>query len=461
MAAAPNIIPKPQLLRVTPGEFAIRAGAGWTVHQPGGETRLVSALKEIQPAGAFETAAREDGWTVIRTGSPAQGAGDRNAAWARNAEGYRLVVDRNGIEIRSRTARGAYYGIQTLAQVLRKNRCPLMVVEDWPALRFRGAHFFPSGPGAALQRKLIARVLGRYKLNRAVIECEAARWDSCPEIAAPESISKAELRELVRLCRRHFIEPIPLINIPGHAKWLFRNDRNLELAEDPKTRWAYCVRHPEGEKLVKQILAEALAVFRPAALHLGHDEVTLGGPFPHPDCPRCAGRTTTELVMDHARRFSEWLRARKVQPLFWGDMLLAKGEASDGAHAPNPQEAAARRAALPRGAVVADWHYGVGNGFPSLKLFHQAGFKTIACTWYEPRNIEGFARAAVRERSQGLLQTTWAGYFPHESVLSGKEARQFHAFVLAAEYAWSARPESPGQLPYRAAEVFRRAYGRE
>ena len=51
------------------------------------------------------------------------------------------------------------------------------------------------------------------------------------------------------------------------------------------------------------------------------------------------------------------------------------------------------------------------------------------------------------------------GYFPDERAMQG-ELRQFTAFVLAAEYAWSGRKESPTELGYDPKEVFQKAYAR-
>ena len=39
-----------------------------------------------------------------------------------------------------------------------------------------------------------------------------------------------------------------------------------------------------------------------------------------------------------------------------------------------------------------------------------------------------------------------------------KEYKQFSAYILAAEYAWSGQTISPEQLPYQADEVFARAW---
>jgi hexosaminidase len=456
-----RIIPQPKLFRPGRGVFTIRPGAACSVRGARGEGRPAAAIARLLGASVHQLASR-DGWATIRVGKlrtePARGG-----KWAKDAEGYRLEVTPAGIEIHAPTARGAFYAVQTLSQVLRRRgkawECPALRIEDWPSMRFRGAHFFPSASGAKFHRRLVDTVLSRFKLNHAVIQCEAARWDSHPEIAAPNSVSKADLETLVAVCRNRFLEPVPLVNGPGHAEWLFRNGTNLGLAEDRATPYAYCVRRPEAQRFIREIAGEALDVFGSRLFHMGHDEVTLKGQFPHPDCPRCARSSTTELVLENARGLSTWLSRRGVRSMLWGDMLFAREERVSSAHAPSPEEAQARRRGLPREFTVADWHYNSRGEFPSLAILKRERLRSVACTWYEPENIYRFSQEALKVGADGLLQTTWAGYFPDERVLSGKELRQFTAFILAAEYAWSGRSDPPSRLGYRPADVFRTAYG--
>jgi hypothetical protein len=472
----PLIIPAPASVTWSGGEAAVAQPAMWSLACPRGEERLVRAVRRVlrerlgAQVGQGAVRYHDQPWAALRIGEQSFGSfppflNGKKPRWASNPEGYRLDASAGRIEIVAPTARGAFYGLQTLTQLLKPHSDRITmraaVIEDWPALGFRGAHWFPSASGVGFHRKLIQRVMAPHKLNYAVIQCEAAKWDSHPEIAAPNSISRKDLRALVDLCRENYIEPIPLINCPGHAQWLFRNNQNLHLAEDAATPYAYCVSHPESDVVIKEILTEAIEVFRARYVHLGHDEVTLRGRFPSPDCPRCQGRSATELVLENARRLSAWLKERKIQPVIWGDMLLAKGESADGsAHAPNLAEAQERRAGVPREAIIADWHYGQGDQYPSLNLFRKQGLKTIAVTWDKPLNIYHFARAARRSRSMGLLQSTWCGYFPDGNVLRGASFPQFSAFILAAEYAWSARAEPPDRLSYDPAVVFRQAYGK-
>ncbi len=468
-----EVVPRPQKMTVKVGTpFVLRNGVKVSILAPKGETRLRAALGkmlrdewEVESAVPRETSGASSWCRIVVGGLPDSvsdaTSGARGDSWASKTEAYRLRADKNGIEIEAPTARGAFYGIQTLAQLIRpdgKNaRVAPVEIEDYPSLQFRGAHWFPSQSGVPFHKRLI-QVMARAKMNAAVIQCEAARWDSHPEIAAPNSISKADLRALVALCRANFIEPIPLINTPGHAEWMFRGGQNLDLAEDPQNPYAYAVNNPQSSAFIQQILAEAIEVFQPQTFHIGHDEVTLRGRFPNPDNRfHRAGESATDLVMKNLTSLHDWLGAQGIKTMVWSDMFLHPDEGADAASAPSVAEARKRRQMLPKDVTVVDWHYGSNAKYPSLELFKKDGLQTVAATWNTPQNIRNFSRAAQQNGSLGLLQTTWAGYFPDAGTLDSALS-QFTAFVLAGDYAWSNRSEAPDALPYDVVAQWSAAY---
>ena len=326
-------------------------------------------------------------------------------------------------------------------------------------MRFRGVHWFPSASGVPMHLRLITNVFGAFKFNRSVIQCEAAQWDKHPEITARNAVSKADLGRLVEACRACCLEPIPLINVPGHAEWVFRNGSNLDLAEDPKTPYAYCINNPKSFEFIQDVLGECLPIFGAKVCHIGHDEVTMRGRFPNPDCPRCKDATTTALVVKHANHLSEWLGKRGIESMIWGDMLLGPGEATDATHAKTLEDARQRRAGIDKKTIIVDWHYAAAADARSIKLLRAEGFRVVAASFYAPENIFTLSQAPQAAGAEGFLQTTWMGYFPDERAMRS-ELQQFTAFVLAAEYAWSGRKESPAQLGYDPQEVFRKAYAR-
>jgi hypothetical protein len=465
-AKVPLIIPQPKWVRLGEGVCRLPAESGWVLRAATRDSGLWPAAQSLLGGSRGSFAQVAQPWVVLALGSSSKTnfpTGPNQPRWASDPEGYRLTVETNGLVIVAATAQGAFYGLQTLAQLWDESAggraCPVLEIEDWPAMRFRGAHWFPSASGVPMHQKLIRNVFGAFKLNRSVIQCEAAQWDKHPEITAPNAIAKADLRQLVATGRGCFLEPIPLINVPGHAEWIFRNGSNLDFAEDPQTPYAYCVNHPKSFAFIQDVLNECLPVFESKYCHIGHDEVTMRGRFPNPECPRCKGATTTELVVKHANHLNEWLNERGVESMIWGDMLLGPGEAKDATHAKTLADAQARRAAISRKVIIVDWHYAASADASSLELLRKEGFRVVAASWYTPANIHHLAQAALATKAEGLLQTTWMGYFPDEGALK-TQLQQFTAFVLAAEYAWSGRQEAPAQLGYDPKEVFLKAYDR-
>jgi len=458
------VIPQPKSLHPGAGVFVWPPDSRWRLRAPVRDERLWEAAGGLLESKRGHLASHQQSWMSLQIGKGNAAdfpIGTNAPAWAVNPEGYHLSVTTNGIVILASTAQGAFYGLQTLGQLMesdgRNFTCPVVEIADWPSLRFRGVHWFPSASGAPMDRRLIERVFSTFKFNACVVQCEAARWNSHPEIAMTNSISKADLRQLVELCRRRFIEPIPLINVPGHADWMFRHGQNLELVEDPKTPYACCVNNPKTIQFIEDVMTECIDVFHPKIFHIGHDEITLRGRFPNPDSPFYHGETPTRLMTESANRLADWLAARGIATMMWGDMLLAPGEAADATSAKTPGEAKERRAELSKKITIADWHYIWNADARSLKALQSDGFHTIAATWREPVNIFRFSQAAIATGSDGLLQTTWDGYFPDEREIK-RSLDQFAAYVIAADYAWSGRADPPAKLGYEAGEIFLKAY---
>ncbi|HRX85648.1 MAG TPA: glycoside hydrolase family 20 zincin-like fold domain-containing protein [Phycisphaerae bacterium] len=358
-------------------------------------------------------------------------------------EGYRLSVNSARIAITAADAHGFLYGIQTLKQLSWRNddghiEIRQVDVNDWPSLAYRGVHIFTGGQGPDLHEQLVRNLYAPCKLNEIVLESEYVEWDAFPEIHHPEyGMSKADVRRILETCHAVGIEVTPLVQSLGHCQWMFYNGAHLDLAEDPDAAWAYCVTNPKTYDFIFTVYAEALELFKPRALHIGHDEYADRGRVPYREASK--QYSVDELFMMDTLKLHDWLGARHVQTMMWGDMLLAKGEAPDACNAKSPEDAAHLRAQLPDDITITDWHYVTEppEKYGSLAIFEDAGHPTIAATWYRPGNIIGFAQAAYQQKALGLLQTTWAGYSLDPASFT-KELRQYIAHVLAAEAAWNA-----------------------
>jgi hypothetical protein len=507
----PVIIPQPKLVSFTAADYLLRGSLPVTAIRLWGEDgrRVQEELERLTTL-----LRREAGIRIRRRSGDWRGRGllvmigGRKSPQRRattltgqelklpeapdQAEGYALRVTPQSIEIVGSDAAGAYYGLQTLRQLLLRDaggrsRFVGVNITDWPSLRFRGAHIFVGREALPFHKKLIERIFSRYKLNKIVIECEYTAWRSHPEIHVAYSMPPGDLKAEVAYARDHFMEPIPLVNSLGHCRWIFANGRHRDIVEDPRVPYAYNASNPDTYKFLFDIYRETLDIFHPRLFHIGHDEVKIPGTDQfgkYPARPENQKKGITRLFVDDTNRLADWLRPRGARAMLWADMLLHESEGVSlpgvpiltAANATSLAEAQARRAQLPGDAIVTDWRYGAGseqrNGLAVLK---QAGFNTVGCAWYEPENIRGWAAEAIRNGAWGTLQTTWAGYNSNEGLLK-TEYNQFSAYVLAAEYAWSGSPLHPDTgkrakgrgksrattigscLPYTAENVFARSY---
>jgi hexosaminidase len=467
----PELIPPPKILWRDTGEpFRLPADrpARIVIEEDAYRPAADALARELQRYGIraeVRTGAFADG-NIFIGGSPAL---QRKHPVPDQQGAYFLQVAADGIRIVGRLPEGAFYGVQTLMQWLQPTEgaleaAPVRII-DYPHLKWRGVHLFGSTEAGFLPR-LIENVIAHAKFSHLVLECGYGQWETIRDAWVDISAPKSLLREAVQVSRQNLLEPIPLIQSLGHMYWVFRNDANKHLAEDPDTPWAIAPRGAETRPFLQRLYDEVFEVFQPRHFHAGLDEVTLRGRFPNR--PESWGASVAELFVEHTEWVHSELKRRGIQKvLMWGDVLLAPGEANDGgAHAKSPDEARFTRERLSKlpDLVICDWHYTPAEPerYISLDVLQRAGFKEIiATTWYNPRNIATFAKAARQRRIAGLLQSTWAGYSLNEGTLQGIELRQFVAYLLAGAYAWDTDLPMPESLPYDFERLFIERYRRE
>jgi hexosaminidase len=467
----PELIPPPKILWRDAGEpFRLPADrpARIVIEEDAYRPAADALARELQRYGIraeVRTGAFADG-NIFIGGSPAL---QRKHPVPDQQGAYFLQVTADGIRIIGRLPEGAFYGVQTLMQWLQPTEgaleaAPVRII-DYPHLKWRGVHLFGSTEAGFVPR-LIENVIAHAKFNHLVLECGYGQWETIRDAWVDISAPKSLLREAVQVSRQNLLEPIPLIQSLGHMYWAFRNDANKHLAEDPDTPWAIAPRGAETRPFLQRLYDEVFEVFQPRHFHAGLDEVTLRGRFSNR--PESKGASVAELFVEHTEWVHGELKRRGIdRVLMWGDMLLAPGEANDGgAHAESPDEARFTRERLSRlpDLVICDWHYTPTEPerYISLEVLQRAGFREmIATTWYNPRNIATFAKAARQRRIAGLLQSTWAGYSLNEGTLQGIELRQFVAYLLAGAYAWDTDLPLPEALPYDFERLFIERYRRE
>jgi hypothetical protein len=371
--------------------------------------------------------------------------------------GYRITIGPNSITVLGEEDEGLRNGWRRLAQLAfvkdGKVMLPTGTLLDQPSVKWRGVHLFVGPQALTFQRNLWSRVLLPLGFNNVVLQCERTDWKSLPGTSTAMTMKREDLTKLFSTYREWLVEPTPLIQSWGHMEWMFANGKNTELAFNKDVLYSIDPRNPEARTTISAIWDEAATLFKPKAMHFGLDEVDMRG---WPGDPELV----TKIWEDYIPYLSNIAKRHQASMMLWGDKMLAPGEAADAALGDSKEDAARRRAALPAGTIVADWHYKADLSprtfYPSLQLFKREKMVPIASGWYQPENIKGLATAADIEKV-GYLQTTWAGYESNEASMLANMP-QFAAMLLAAEYAWGGREENPDRLGYDPTEQFRRMY---
>jgi hypothetical protein len=376
-------------------------------------------------------------------------------------EGYSLAVTAAQVVVLGADQRGSYYGMQTLKQLVKASAEQLSIqgcrINDYPTLKFRGALVFFGKEALPFHKKLVDRILARYKYNHLIIADGDVEWKSVPELITERCMPQKDVKELVQYAKEHFIGVSPLIHSLGYSPWMFANGQNRDLAEDPNRPYGCCPSNPKSHEFLFKIYDEALELFEPEYFHIGHDEVTYTEEFPKD--PICKQKTAGQLITDDIIKLHDYLTARGVKVMIWSDMFLTRGDSPDACNAPSPEEAAWRRSVLPKDIIITDWHYAVAeaDAYRSTPIFQNDGFKTIVCPWNAPGNIANFAEMGKKNNAYGMLQTLWVGFNHHEGKLT-EFFDQYTAFVLGGDYAWNSGGVAPEKLPYRADEEFKKQW---
>ena len=158
--------------------------------------------------------------------------GEKAAAKAgvRSAEGaYSLSVSDKGVKITGFDERGAFYGLQTLRQVLESGKLPYMEINDWPDLKYRGVvEGFYGTPWSHEVRISLIDFYGQNKMNTYLYGPKDDPYHSCPNWRLPYPEDEARnIGELVKTCERNRVDFVWAIHPGQDIKWNEEDYGNL------------------------------------------------------------------------------------------------------------------------------------------------------------------------------------------------------------------------------------------
>lgn len=353
-----DIVPKPSLLEVADGQgFKINNKTIICIDDE--ENRfnaeyLQSHLRNVFKKGRFEikTTRRHSDCIIIKLTDTIE-----------SAESYNLIVDKDNIKIIAGTKEGAFYGIQTLMQMLppkvydvennKKSKkintvkIPKLRVCDAPRFAYRGMHLDVSRTFQTtdfIYRFIDA--LAYYKINnyhwhltddqgwRVEIKhypklTEIGAWRGPHEALKPAYASgmernggfytQEEIKAIVKYAADRNVNIIPEIDLPGHSKAVAVSYPEILCETTGKhysVQWesnnVWCVGREENYAMLDTIIGEMAELFPSKIIHIGGDEVNKDS---WKECPHCRDiaepqnyfvRRMEQILEKHGKTMGGW-----------------------------------------------------------------------------------------------------------------------------------------------------------
>lgn len=287
-------------------------------------------------------------------------------------EGYQLDIGKKYIVIRANTPTGAFYGTQSLRQLLpattfthtpafNGTSIPAVSITDTPRFPWRGFMLDSCRHIQSIERiKQYLDLMALYKLNVFhwhLTEDEAWRMEikKYPKLtsigAYPGAKDKNEelngfytqdqMREIVAYAHARHIKVVPEFDIPGHtnallmaypeylcndAKPLAMGEPGMRAFSSKAGRRAICAgKHAQTIPMIMDIFAEMQTIFPDAIFHIGGDE--------RPkeiweNCEHCQ-KQIKKLGLKNAHHLQNWflneiserLRKKGIRTIAWAEHL--------------------------------------------------------------------------------------------------------------------------------------------
>ena len=146
---------------------------------------------------------------------------------------YALTINAKGVTITGYDERGAYYGVQTLRELLASPACakslPTATINDYPDLPNRGVvEGFYGAPWSHEVRLSLIRYYGRNKMNIYLYGPKDDPYHSCPNWRLPyPAKEEKQIRELIDACKLNRVDFVWAIHPGADIKWNEEDYQNL------------------------------------------------------------------------------------------------------------------------------------------------------------------------------------------------------------------------------------------
>ncbi len=343
-----------------------------------------------------------------------------------HCESYTVDICEDGITLAAKDEKGLTYAVKTLVKIvkLEGNTIEGAFIDDAPMIDMRAIHMCLFNPkdGTAkddtypedLKRRLEIVALSGY--NHVFIEFWGVfPYEKHPYACWPHTpYTKENIEEIVNLCINDLhIIPCPGQNMTSHAGWSRITTRqHVSLDQRPDLAdmwipggWCFATENPKTKQFHKDIIDELLEAFHnPPMMHCGCDKA-----FGFGSTEEDRTKSADLLFAMHISNLNTYITSKGVRPVMWADMLYTsmdsltfrcKNEIAD---------------LLPKNILMNIWtHNDPGEYWGDVDFFQDRGYQTVYSPFMNYDSIENMIKICIKEKSLGLVQTTW--FAPEQAI---------------------------------------------
>jgi hexosaminidase len=478
----PAILPIPVSQNITDGHFTLNSN-----------TQLVYET-DFKQVAEFLKSYLENGSTIkLKATESAHKISFLKDEKITNKEGYELTVSKTGITISASTATGAFYGVQSLRQLIpiqfengsyegSEVAIQNIEIKDAPQFKYRGMHLDVGRHFFSVDFiKKYIDMMSMLKMNTfhwhltedQGWRIEIKKYPKLNEIAAyrketlighysdqPQKYdgkeyggyyTQEQVKDIVKYAGDRQIDVIPEIEMPGHSVAAISAYPELGCTGkqiDVATKWGifddiYCTKESTF-KFLENVLDEVMELFPSKYIHIGGDEAPKTN---WKSCPNCQKLIKKEGLKDEhglqsyfITRMEKYINSKGKQIIGWDEIL-------EGGLAPN--------------ATVMSWR-GINGAVTAAKQHHDVILTPGSHCYFdhyqstnenEPVAIGGFLplekvysfnpipAELTKEESKyvlGAQGNVWTEYMQTEDKV---EYMMFPRIVALSEVVWS-KPEN-------------------
>ena len=412
-----NILPQPKKLKKTGGTVSL-AGLN-IVLTSRCDSRIFKAAQKLRDEIFGETGIEPAITKVL--GNPEVGGKIVIDSLNKKGEGYKISVCGRcgGIKISGESLAGAFYGIQTLRQMIATEGedIPCCEIEDKPDMKYRGFYHdasrgrVPTVEGC----KQMIDFLAYYKHNSYQLYIEHTfEFDEYKGIyKAFGYMTAEEIMEIDDYCYENFIDFVPSLSTFGHLFRLLESKKYNDLCELDEYKqynnpWVNTMLHhtinasdPRSIELICSLIDQYVPLFRSKYFNICCDETfdICNG--------KNKGKDKGALYLEFTLKIIDHLKSLGKTVMMWGDVVLNHPETME---------------RFPDDMIMLNWHYNNDPPVWTIEKFAEQRFGQVVCPgtscWnqfvenvgYAEQNITKMVTAGGKNKVFGMLNTSWGDY---------------------------------------------------